>query len=225
MPLMNRISVLAAVVVSLLAGAGLSAQTLGVRTLAMRSGEMPEVYIKGAKGHLPLKFSSVQPGEVVRGLNANPLPLYKKVEDDDGDVTFAVAQKLKLPAGAKGILLLGWTSGKEVRYVPINDNFASARFNDWLLINSGKRPVAFSVGENTRPVMVAPGASVTHRFRVEEGQGAAVMAQAPFRGKAKTFFSTYWPVHKGKRAVILFVDDGERIRVKRISDKIGPAAS
>ena len=49
-----------------------------------------------------------------------------------------------------------------------------------------------------------------------------VPAQTPFDGEAKTFFSTYWPVYPDKRAVVLFVDDGKRIRVKRISDKLVP---
>ena len=45
----------------------------------------------------------------------------------------------------------------------------------------------------------------------------------PVNGEAKTFYSTYWPVHKGKRALVLFVDDGSKIRVKRISDALVPA--
>jgi hypothetical protein len=221
---MTRFLVLPVVVFSLLGGALVSAQTIGVRSLALRSGELPEVYLKGAKNHLLLEFSSVQPSEVVRALRTSPLPLYRKVVDDEGAVTFSVAHKIKVPSGAKGILLLGLTSGKEVRFVPIADDFGSARYNDWLLINAGQRPIAFSVGQKTKPVMIAPGASTTHRISVEKGKGAAVLAQAPFGGKAKTFFSTYWPVHAGKRTVVLFVDDGKKIRVKRISDKLAPVA-
>ena len=119
---------------------------------------------------------------------------------------------------------MGWAAGKETRYVAIDDDFGSARFNDWLLINTGKRPVAFTVGEKSKPVLIAPGASVTHRVGAEKGKGTAVLAQAPIRGKTKTFFSTYWPVHPDKRAVVLFVDDGEKIRVKRITDKLAPPA-
>lgn len=221
---MIRLLILPVVVFSLLGGALVSAQTIGVRSLALRSGELPEVYLKGAKDYLLLGFSSVQPGEVVRALRTSPLPLYRKVVDDEGTETFAVAHKIKVPSGARGILLLGWTSGKEVRFVPITDNFGSARYNDWLLINASQRPVAFYVGQKTKPVMIAPGASTTHRISVDQGKGAAVHAQAPFGGKTKTFFSTYWPVHGGKRTVVLFVDDGKKIRVKRISDKLAPVA-
>ena len=50
-----------------LAGALLApAQSIGVRTLALRSGEMPKLFVKGAKGHQPLRFSAVQPTETVR---------------------------------------------------------------------------------------------------------------------------------------------------------------
>lgn len=201
-----------------------SAQFLGVRSLALRSGDMPEVYLRGPKDHHLLEFSAVQPGVLVRALKANPLPLYRKEVSDEGEVTFTVASRVKLPAGAKGVLLMGWSAGKEAHYVAIEDDFGSARFNDWLLINTGRRPVAFTVGEKNKPVLIAPGGAVTHRVGAERGKGTAVLAQAPFRGKTRTFFSTYWPVYPDKRAVVLFVDDGDKIRVKRITDKLAPPA-
>ena len=219
---MNRCLVVA--LLSCVLGASVSAQTLGVRTLALRSGEMPEVYVKGPKNHILLEFSSVQPGELLQALKANPLPLYTKGMNAEGEEAFKVSSKVKLPSGAKGVLIMGWTAGEETRYVAIEDNFAAARFNDWLLINTGTRPVAFTVGEKARPVMLPPGGSVTHRVGAERGKGTAVLAQAPIRGKTRTFFSTYWPVHPDKRTVVLFVDDGEKIRVKRISDPLAPPA-
>ncbi|MDA0767279.1 MAG: hypothetical protein O3A87_04255 [Verrucomicrobia bacterium] len=33
---------------------------------------------------------------------------------------------------------------------------------------------------------------------------------------------TFWPVNPGKRAVVLFVEEGAKIRVKRISDVLPP---
>jgi len=203
-------------------GTHLSAETISVRTLALRSGEMPEVYLKGPEQYLLLEFSSAQPTEPVRAVAGDPLVLYTSEMNDKGEQVFTPVHKLKIPTGSSGILLLAWTSGGETRYVAIKDNFESARYNDWLLINAATRPVAFKVGENTKAMVVAPGKSTTHRISAKAGKGATVLAQAPFDGKAKTFFSTYWPVHPGKRCVVLFVDDGPKIRVKRISDKLAP---
>jgi len=75
-----------------------------------------------------------------------------------------------------------------------------------------------------KPVKIAPGASQRHKITAENNKGVAVLAQVPVKGKAKTFFSTFWPVYPDKRAVILFIDDGTKIRVKRISDKLAPPA-
>jgi len=217
---MTRLISLLLVVSALFGGTPANAQTISVRTLALRSGELPEVYLKGPEEFFPLEFSAVQPSEPVRAIAANPLPLYTSGMDDKGEQAFVAAHKLKVPAGARGILLVAWNTGEEVRYVAIKDDFGSARYNDWLLINAATRPVAFMVGENAKAMVVAPGTSTTHRISAKQGEGATVLAQAPFDGEAKTFFSTYWPVYPDKRTVVLFVDDGSKIRVKRISDKL-----
>lgn len=194
------------------------AQTIAIRTLAMTDDDMPEVLVRSGKSHLPLIFSTIQPSEAVEAVSANPLPLYRSETDEKGNQVFVVSGRVKIPVGAKGILLLGWNSGGETSYVAIKDEFSSARYNDWLLINVSTRPVAFQVGEKSKPLLLKPGVSETHRISEEKGVGAAVFAQAPIDGKPKIFYSTYWPVYPDKRSVVLFVDDGRKIRVKRISD-------
>lgn len=212
---------------ALLAGSGgvipVSAQTLGVRTLALGAGQMPELYLRGEDEYHELEFSAVQPGEVIPALDDNPLILFKKAENEAGEVVFEPVHRVGIPSGAKGVLLLGWTSGDEFRQVALEDHFRGARFNDWLLINTSAKPVAFKVGKDAEPVLIKPGASVTHRIRAKAGKGVSILAQAPFDGEAKTFYSTFWPVRPGKRAVVLFYDDGERVRIKRISDQLEPA--
>jgi hypothetical protein len=217
---MFRRQVLAIVLPALLAVTAGPAQTIKVRTLALLPDKLPEVSLKVPDGFQPLVFSDVQPGELVTAVSANPLPLYKKTTDAEGKEAFTVAESIKIPGNAKGILLLAWTSGDKVRYLAIDDNFSEARFNDWLLINTGTRPVAFKVGDGSKPFLIPPGTATTQRISAPKGEGATVLAQAPFDGKAKTFFSTYWPVYGDKRALVLFFDDGSKIRVKRISDKI-----
>lgn len=222
---MIRLPPILAALLAVLAGAfPLSAQTIDIRTLALRAGDMPEVYVKDATDHHPLRFSSVQPAEAVRALAANPLPLYRRGTDAAGREGFAVIQQVKLPDEARGILLLGWADGDKARYIAIKDDFAAARYNDWLLVNASTRPVGFRVGDTGKPILLKPGVSTTHRIGVAAGEGATVLAQAPFNGKDKVFYSTYWPVYAGKRSVVLFVDDGPRILVKRISDLLAPAS-
>ena len=183
---MTRLRVLPVVLLALVGGIAAHGQTISVRTLALRTGDMPEVYLKDAKEYHALRFSAVQPGEPVRALAANPLPLYRSEMDAKGDQAFVVADKVKIPAGAKGILLLGWTTGDEVRYVAIKDDFASARYNDWLLINASTRPVAFKVGRNREAGHAQAGTSATHRITVA-GEGAAVLAQAPSTVNPRSF--------------------------------------
>lgn len=161
---------------------------------------------------------------MLAALAADPLPLYRSEIDAKGNQAFVVAHRVKVPAGASGLLLLGWAVGDQARYVALADDFAAARFNDWLLINASSRPVAFKVGRDAQAVMVASGGSATCRITAPPGQGAAVLAQAPIDGEPKVFFSTYWPVRGDQRTVVVFADDGpDRILVKRISDKLAPA--
>ncbi len=209
------------ILIALISGSHATAQTINVRTLALRAGELPEVYLKNGEKYEKLRFSAVQPSSTVRAIRVNPLPLYKREKDAEGEDVYAVAHKIQIPTGAKGIMLLGWKSGDKIRHLAIKDDFSKARFNDWLLINTSKKSIAFKVGKNGKPFMVKAGSSKTYVIKsVKEGKGASVMAQAMFEEKMKLFFSTYWPVFPGKRTVVLFIEDGRKIRIKRISDKL-----
>lgn len=200
-----------------------TAQNIAIRTLALRAGDLPQLHVKSEKQHLPLVFSATQPSEPLDALAANPLPLYRSETDAKGQQSFVVSYKVPLPAGAQGILLLGWTTGRETRYVAIKDDFASARYNDWLLINASSKPIAFQMGDANKPLLLKPGVTATHRITETKGVGIPVLAQAPFDGKPKTFYSTYWPVYPDRRSLVLFVDDGRKIVVKRISDQLAAA--
>lgn len=195
--------------------------TLAVRSLALDAGgELPEVHLMGQNGHVPLEFSAVQPSASINAMTANPLPIYKKENDDAGNEAWIIAHRVNIPSGVNRILLLGWRSGDATRYIAIEDNFTNARFDDWLLINASNRPVALAVGEDARPVGIRPGSSIRHRFNVRHGQGTAVTALTPVEDKPTIFYSTYWPVRQDSRAVVLFAEDGDRILVRRISDRL-----
>lgn len=198
-------------------------ETIALRTLALRADEMPELFINTGEQYLPLRFSAVQPAERVRALAANPLPLYRSDHGAESKDGFVVAHSVKLPDRAAGVLLLGWKQGNDPRFVAIKDDFSKAAYNDWLLINASKLPVVFQAGEKATPLLLKPGVSTTHRISAAKGEGVAVTAQAPIKGKARTFFSTFWPVYADKRSVVVFVDDGAKILVKRISDPLHPS--
>ena len=209
------------VLITFILGSLATAQTINVRTLALRAGELTEVYLRVGEKYEKLRFSAAQPSTTVPAIRANPLPLYKREKDAEGKEIYVIAHKLKIPRGAKGVLLLAWKSGDKVRYLAIKDDFSKARFNDWLLINTSKKSIGFKVGEKAKPIILKAGSSKTYSMkRVKQGKGTSVAAQTMYKGKMKLFFSTYWPVLPGKRTLILFIDDGRKIRVKRISDKL-----
>ncbi len=213
-------NILAAALCALIPPAAAAEKTLGVRTLMLESGELPETYLKGAKGHLPVRFSNIQPSKPLRVLYKNPLPIFRTGTDPEGNEVFTEVGSAKLPPNARGILLLCWQSGDTTRFKAIRDDFDSARSGEWMLINATTKPIAFRIGKDTKAIRVAPGSSETHRISAKANKGAAVTAATPAGKEWKMFFSTYWPVYADKRCLVLFVADGEKIRVKRITDRI-----
>lgn len=221
---MQKSSLMTVLAAGLLATAAHAQQgMLSVRTMALQAGDMPEVHLMGENGHLPVEFSAVQPGETMRALAANPLPLYHNRKDDAGNDAWVISQRVDIPTGAREILLLGWPSGDTTRYIAIKDNFSDARFNDWLLINASTRPVAFAAGDNATPIVIRPGSSSSHRFTLRADEGVAVRALTPVNDEPTVFFNTYWPVQNDRRTVVVFADDGERILVRRIADRLAAA--
>jgi len=202
-------------------------KTIGVRTLAIGPVDPAEMFMQGAKGYQAVRFSDVQPSAPVRVVFKNPLPVFLPKTGPDGKESYAVAGSAKLPAGARGLLLLCWQSGNTVKFKAIRDDFDSAGAGDWMLVNAADKAVAFKLGKDAKPIRVAPGASRVYRIGAAKNKGAAVTAAIPAGkdGKEwKLFFSTYWPVYADKRCLVLFVSDGEKIRVKRITDKIRKSA-
>lgn len=196
------------------------AQTEGkfpLRVLALDEVALPEVFVKSGADYLPLEFSSIQPSESVQSSFANPLPLYKR-HTSGGKEGFVMASQVTLPTGSKSILLLGW-GGDKPSYLAIADNFSSSSNSDWILINGTKKQLAMQVGKDTQFVKVAPSGATPFRVMVEANQGASVnIAEPEADNKWKTFYSTYWPIYPDRRCLVLFVSDGDKIKVKKISD-------
>ena len=206
----------------LLAG-GASAQdkTISLRTLQLGGDEMPDslVRVPDAQEPVALTWLTSQPNEPIEAVHDGELKLFRRTQNPEGETVLEIFQSVSIPNAAKEILLLGWADGEESKYVAIEDRFLNARINDWLAINTSANDVAILAGDDGNPIRVNPGKSVIFRPKIEEGKGVKVFAQTKRRGELKTFLSSYWPAFPNQRTVIIFYDDGDRMRAKRIGDR------
>lgn len=207
---------------SLLAGMTWAQETVvSVRTLQLSAGELPGSWVRvaGEKEPVKLTWLTTQPTEPLRVVHDGQLKLFRYSTGEDGKMVVDDIRAFPLPAGATEVLLLGWVSEGKGKYAVLKDHFLQAKFDDWIAINTSAHPVAVRVGSESDPVRVDPGKSVVFRPKIEEGKGVEMIAAAPYKGKTKTFLSTYWPAFAGQRTMIVFFDDGEKMRAKRIGDR------
>lgn len=198
-------------------------QQVTMRTMALSSGEMPELYLAtpGNKDEplTPIDWATSQPSRfTVVSSQEGFLPLYHLAVSEDGKETPQVAHRIKLPGAAKEILLFGWMNQDKLQFHVIEDKFLDAKFNDWLLVNMSSKEIAFQVGSKTKPIVLKTTESKLHTIAVREGEGANVRGLANIQGEARPFYSTYLPVQKSRRTIVLFSDHGEKIRTKLITD-------
>lgn len=196
--------------------------SVSVRTLQLASGELPELSVRvvGEKEPVKLAWLTTQPTEPLQVLlEEGKLKLFRYSPGEDGKMAVDDVRVIPLPAAAAEVLLLGWAGEEKDSYVAIKDHFLRAGFDDWIAINISPNPVAVKAGSKSDPVRVDPGKSVIFRPRIEQGKGVEMIAMAPHKGKPKTFLSTYWPAFAGQRTMIVFYQDGERMRAKRIGDR------
>lgn len=197
-------------------------QSISLRTLQLGGGEMPEAWVRVAKQEGPVRVSWLtrQPTEPLQALHQGSLKLLSFVTNTEGKRVVSEVTTVALPAGAREILLLGALNGKQAKYIAIEDRFLGARFNDWIAINTSATPVALKVGKkSSKPIRIEPGKSIIFKPDIEENKGVEMVAMAPRDDELKTFLSTYWPAFPGQRTMIVFYQDGERMRARRIGDR------
>jgi len=195
--------------------------TVSLRTLQLGGEEMPEslVRVPDAKEPVMLTWLTSQPNEPIKVIHNGKLQLFRQAQDPEGGTVLEIMATINIPKSAKEILLLGWSDNKESKYVAIEDQFLDAKFNEWLAINTSVNDVAILAGDDGKPVRVNPGKSVIFRPKIEEGKGVKVFAQTMRKGELKTFLSSYWPAFPGQRTLIIFYDDGDKMRARRIGDR------
>lgn len=206
----------------LLAGAAPAEETIvSTRLLQLGGGEMPDTWVRVAKEKEPVKlvWLTTQPTEPLRVAHDGQLKLFRYSKGENGTMAVDDVRVVPLPAAAKEILLLGWESDGKTKYVALGDHFLQAKFDDWIAINTSSHTVALRAGSQSDPVRVGPGKSVIFQPKIEQGKGVEMIAVTQENGKTKTFLSTYWPAFAGQRTMIVFFDDGERMRAKRIGDR------
>ncbi len=194
---------------------------ISLRTMQLGGNEMPGLYVKKADAREPalLTWCSTQPTNPIQVIHDGSLKLYKQTSDPKGKLGYEVASSVKLPGAEKEVLLLAWESDGKIKYVAIKDQFLNANFNDWLAINTSPNAVAILAGDNAKPVKIEAGKSLVFQPNIEKGKGVEILAQASRKGEVKTFLSTYWPAFEGQRTMIIFYDDGDKMRAKRIGDR------
>lgn len=189
-----------------------------IRAMSLDESDFPETLLRAKDGYEPIRFSSVQPSAPFRAVAQNPLPIFYAIPTPDKEGKIKPDAVVKLPSATGGVLLLGWQTGEKRNFVALPDNLGKGGAGNWLLVNATADRIGFQLGKDTKPTLVEPGQSETHRVTVKLGEGAAVTAASVKGQDSKVIFSTYWTVFAEQRCVILFVQDGDRIRVRQIQD-------
>ncbi len=201
------------------------ASALELRTLALNRAALPELYIAGEDGYVKLVFNPVRPFDVYKARAESPLSIFRQVTEEDGKSSYEVVSKVEVPDGSPRILLLGWLSGDEPRFSAVPDNFETAGFDDWMLINTTGKQIEFQPAAKTGddPFLVEPQSIEKIKPSVTRNTGTGVRAFAIEGGKKKRFYSTYWPVYPDSRFIVVFYEDGSRVRLMKISDVLRSA--
>lgn len=213
---------------ALLLSAGLAfsqSSKLSFRTLALDNSQYPDLFVMGAGKAVPLAFSSKQPSPAQAADKGSPLKIYKGALDGKGKPADAAPSLVELPA-ASSVLLLAWTEAEKQSFVAVADAFATAKSGDWLVVNHTSKALVIQVGEGAEEITVEPKTYPTIKCTAPVGEGAAttVSVKQP-DGSKKSVYSTYLPIYKDQRGLIVVVQNGERVRVNYISDSLAPPAA
>lgn len=206
-------------------GAWAQGTALSLRTMQLGGDDMPEAWVRSAekdKKVVQLTWQESQPTLPIKVLHDGQLKLFKYTTNEDGETVPEITDVIKLPSSAKEVLLLAWCKDGKAKYVAIKDQFLNAKFNDWIAINTSSNPVALKAGDKSNAVKVGAGQSVLFSPDIREGKGVKMLAQTQREGELKTFLSSYWPAFAKQRTMIIFYDDGEKMRARRIGDRFVP---
>lgn len=197
-------------------------QKISVRTMALSGIESDPLFFatQGDEKWVPVDWSRRQPSmPAVTFAQEGVLPLFRMEMDPEGKSAYKVAHPVKIPAGAKEILLFAWMVEGKLQLQPVDDDFLGKQHNRWLLINFSGKEIAFRVGDESKPILLKSKASKLYTINVDENKPASILGQARIRGtEPKLFYSSYFPVKAGRRTIVIFTDEGDKIRTKLVAD-------
>ena len=196
--------------------------TINVRLLALNNAvDLPERFLSTKEGYVKIAFSNRQATQTIKAYTAGLLPLFKKAIDPNSEAEYVVAEQVKFSPKSRSILLLCWKSREGgLRYYSVNDNILNANYNSWFMVNASPKVVAFRIGHDAKPVILKPNSIKNHQVNAAKDKGVPVMGRAKFKGKAKTFYSTYWKIRDKERSIIIFTEVGNKIKVVRVGDPL-----
>lgn len=190
------------------------------RTLALSNSKFPELWAVDSGKAVPLAFSSSQPSAALKADKSNPLKIFKGPLDDKGKPADSSPTHVDLPNSAS-ILLLGWMEGENPGFLAVADSFASAKSDDWLIVNHTKKPLTIQIGTDAKEHTVEADSQQAIKCTAPVGAGAATtVASKQDDGSMKTVYSSYVPIYADQRGLILVSESGGRIKVSYIADKI-----
>ena len=200
-------------------------ETISFRTLALADTKLPQLWVTASGKAVPISFSSSQPSAILKADKTNPFKIYKAPPDDKGQPTDTSPALLDLPA-APTVLLLGWMENENPVFLAVADSIATAKNDDWLIINRSKKPLTIQIGATATPVPVEPNMEQVVKCTAPAGEGAATtISIKQDDGTMKAVYSSYLPVFADKRGILAIVQNGERIKVSYIEDQIPAKAA
>lgn len=175
---------------------------------------------EGDEKWVPVEWSRRQPSmPAVTFTQDGVLPLFSEESDPDAKAGYKVSHRIKVPSGANEILLFAWMAEGKLQLQPVDDDFLGKNHDRWLLINFSGKEIAFRVGDESKPVLLKSKASKLYTINVDENKPASILGQARIKGaEPKLFYSSYFPVKAGRRTIVIFTDDGDKIRTKLVAD-------
>jgi len=194
---------------------------IDVRVLVLGSAaQIPERYLSTEEGYKKITFSNRQASQIIKAYRSESLPVFKKATNPNAEDSFGIAEQVKFPQGSKSVLLLCWRLPTgELDYFAISDSILVAGYNDWLMVNTTSKAVGLRIGQNGKPVLLEPNGIKKHQITAEKGSGVPVVG-VEFYGEKKKFYSTYWKIRENERSIIIFTEQGNKIKVTKIGDRL-----
>jgi len=193
---------------------------LSIRILMFNEGGPENVYVIGRDEIIAIRLSTVQPSRPVLARNAHPLPIFDQRPTEGATEVPHPFSEVSIPSGHQNLLLFGAVHNERIRWAAVPDTLKRSSSRDWQIINTTESPIFLRIGEESAPLILQPGSQNQYRITMKSGQGAAVIAARMVENEPKIFFSTYWPVKDEQRGLILFLKNGDNIKVKRIVENL-----